>query len=277
MRYYKATDILDAVEDDYNARAAKKRKRSGKLGASRVGDPCDAYIGYSLRGFPDTPPDAKLSRIFELGHKIEPIIVRDLQRVPFLEVIEKDTLTGKQFYYEGADGHLVCYIDGLVWYRGNPDPWILEAKSMNLDRFSHLVRYGVRLAERHYYGQIQTAMALSGIKKCLFVTYCKNNSKYHMEVVDFDAGHWSYLQVRIELAMKGHVYRIGYDRADWRCKMCSKSEVCWKTRELEPEEITCRMCVHAEPVKDGRWFCTKHKREANEVCDDVKLFEAGDR
>ena len=56
----KATEVVIKIDDGYDRQTDGKAREY--IGASGVGHPCDAYQAYSLRGFPNTEPDARLKR-----------------------------------------------------------------------------------------------------------------------------------------------------------------------------------------------------------------------
>ena len=69
------------------------------IGASIVGNPCDALLAYNLR-FPNDEPTPD-SKEFNLGHILEDEIVKDLKKKAGVQVWEVDGLTGRQHTYEG--------------------------------------------------------------------------------------------------------------------------------------------------------------------------------
>ena len=44
-------------------------------------------------------------------------------------------------------------------------------------------------------------MAMFGIERSLFVSYCKNNSKYHIEIIHFDQSEWDEIYINIQSAL----------------------------------------------------------------------------
>jgi len=76
------------------------------IGASGVGNSCNAYLSYSLRGFPESEVKPKIKRIFRDGHRIEDEVVKDLKLAGF-EVSEIDEETGKQHRYSMFGNHVM--------------------------------------------------------------------------------------------------------------------------------------------------------------------------
>lgn len=122
-----AHDIVSRIDGGY-ADETEGEARS-YIGASVVGNDCNAYLQFSLRGFDNDPPDPRLKRIFRDGHRIEDAVVKDLRKAK-LNVIENDPMTGKQHRREWLGGHVVCNADGLISDPAEGDA-VLEIKSMN--------------------------------------------------------------------------------------------------------------------------------------------------
>ena len=109
------TDITDLIEQAF----AKPRDQKARqyIGASGIGQQCDASIAFSFRGYPDTPPDSRLARIFRDGHRIEYDVVKDMRKAG-LHVMEKDPMTGKQWRFEGYGSLVMGKADGLLGVDG---------------------------------------------------------------------------------------------------------------------------------------------------------------
>lgn len=261
-----ADAIIAAIDDAY-AREPQQRPRQ-YIGASVVGNPCDAYLAFSLRGFPEDVPPPRLKRVFCLGHMLEDEVVRDLKRAG-VRVSEKDQLTGRQYTYEDFGGHISSHADGHVEFDDGVLR-LLEIKSMNRASWGKFVEDGVRRSHPRYFAQMQMLMGLSGITSCLIVAYCKDTSDYHAEVVEFDEFEWASLKVRIETALRGEAKRVATDRSDWRCKGCFRMSVCWMGADVPKR---CSTCALAQPDPHGGWWCSRHERAAVALCADWKVYE----
>ncbi|CAB4159109.1 hypothetical protein UFOVP708_53 [uncultured Caudovirales phage] len=236
------------------------------IGASSVGNECNAFLALTLRGFRDDLPDAKTQRIFALGHLLETVVV-DLLRAAGVWVQAVDPATGKQWHYEAEGGHVQANLDGLI-SDGVNYTHTLEVKSMNLDLFKSFMARGVAVSHPHYLDQVQLGMGLSGIHKCVLVAYCKNNSELWAEEIDFDAARFASIGKRINHVMGG-----GAEREEgFGCTRCHKRTAC-KTGALLPSDRHCRHCKHAEPLVLGRnWYCTLHGFDATTPCSDFSVF-----
>jgi hypothetical protein len=274
MSHLKAQSIVQAIDDGYEADRREKARKY--IGASIVGNPCDALLAYNLRGFPNEEPPPRLKRIFSLGHKLEDMVVKDLQTKANVRVWEVDGLTGRQHTYEAYGGHVVCHTDGHIQLDDAEDGelMILEVKSMNAASFAKFKDKGVKFSHPQYYAQMQMMMGMSGFQRSFFIAYCKDNSEYHAEIVDVDPFEVSNIERRVERVMFGSAQKISYDETDWRCRGCFKRGVCWGNR-VPPKE--CSTCAFSRPRTDGGWQCTLTDTEAIEVCDQYQQYEPEDR
>jgi len=266
----KASTVVQRIDDALDAE--KREKARMYIGASGIGNTCDALQAFSLRGFPNREPDARLKRIFQLGHILEDEVVKDLKRADF-SVYEKDGLTGKQHAYYEWGGHISCHTDGLIDI-GDDNLRILEIKSMNDSSHQKFKKSGVKISHPQYFAQLQTMMAMSNIHSSFFIAINKNTSSYAAEIIDFDEFEWAALKHRIETVLHGNAAKIATDESDWRCRGCFKADVCWHDAEVE---VRCSTCAFANPKEDGGWQCGKHEREAFEVCEDYEIYKPKNR
>ena len=122
-------DLIKAI--DVGTENESETERRCYIGASNVGHPCRAFLQFSLRGYPQKKIPPAVKRIFELGHIVEEIVVRDLKKSGAM-VYEVDPRTKDQFEYTALGGHLRGHADGIIAFdKENPTPEILEIKSMN--------------------------------------------------------------------------------------------------------------------------------------------------
>jgi hypothetical protein len=103
---------ISKLIDDYFAKDKREKARS-YIGASSVGHDCTAMLSFSHRGYPDTPPDPKLKRIFRDGHRIEYVVLGDMAKAG-VHVMDKDPMTGKQWRYTDYHGNSMGNADGIV-------------------------------------------------------------------------------------------------------------------------------------------------------------------
>lgn len=269
-----ADDVLQAIEDGYNAgrdrRGDEKPRRY--IGASMIGTDCDAEVAFSLRGFPNEQPTPKLKRIFALGHALEDMVVNDLKSVARLPIFDRDPLTGRQYSFNSLGGHVVCHLDGMIETADGLN--VLEIKSMNDAMWKRFKKHGVQVSHPKYYAQLQLMMAMSELKRSVFIAYNKNTSEYHCEFVDRDSLEIDFVAEKANRALADQAHKIASDPDDWRCARCFKRSACWG---LIPVEPTCARCAHAVSAETGDWFCERHNQVAETVCDDYEQFQPKDK
>lgn len=258
---------VPAIEIDRAYEADPPDWLSRTISAGVIGHPCEAFLAYTLRSFPEVPVPPRVKRVFKVGHVIERLVIEDLRKAGY-NVWDKDGLTGKQFTYLAYGGHVKAKADGLIEMRDGKTR-LLEIKSMNNANWSKFAKFGVRVSHPRYYWQAQLEMGLACIHELLLVAYNKDTSSYHSEIVKFDAFDYAAANVKIETVLGNRARKVATSEADWRCKECSKRDVCWGGRLPEP---ACHNCAHAVPNLSGGWHCGKHNREATAVCGEYEVY-----
>jgi len=242
------------------------------IGASIIGNECEAYLAYSLRGFPEDPISPKLKRIFLLGHKIEDIVVADMKTAG-LDVFEKDNITGRQYELTDHGGHVRAHMDGRVVI--DEELLLLEVKSMNDSNWKKFKKHGVAKSHPKYVAQCQLMMGLGNFERSFFIAYNKNTSEYHAEYIDFDPFVFSNMQHRIEVVMRNQARKISRSSDDWRCRMCFRQQVCWNPSEADIPK-TCVTCENAVPVDKPnhfkKWWCLLHDEPAEATCGQYNAY-----
>lgn len=222
--------------------------RSSRIGASIVGNPCQAYLAMQIRGFPDVQTKPRFKRIFRDGHRIETAVVNDLRKAGYI-VHEKDPMTGKQYMWQTYYGYVVFFADGIIEDRDGLI--LLEVKSMNGDLWDRFKNRGLAVSHPKYLAQVQLGMGLSGFRRATLIAYNKDTSEYWDQTVDYDPIQYHYLLQHAVDVLMGHSRRIGKEPTDWRCKECPKRLSCWGNAPV-PEDI--RTCANGFPTETG-WSC----------------------
>lgn len=267
MQVKTAEELVFAIDQGYDD---DKRERAREyIGASIIGNPCDAVLAYNLRGFPNNEPDARLKRIFGLGHILEDQVIKDLKERADVRVWEVDGLTNRQYTYEAWGGHIVCHMDGHIELDDGVVR-VLEIKSMNDASFNKFKKSGVKSSHPQYFGQVQMMMGMSDIPQTVFIAINKNNSEYHAEIVDYDEFEFAHIKERIERAVLGKATKLSTDATDWRCRSCFKRGICWEGADVPK---TCATCRYSAAHPSGSWHCEKHDREGLRPCDDYEKYE----
>lgn len=234
------------------------------LAASSLCNPCFRAIWLSFRWASVEMIDAQTQRRFDLGNWIEGNVQRDLAN------IEGVTLTEVQTNVFGYENYVKGKLDGeLVGLPESPDiVHVLEVKSMKDDHFEKYRVYGIKKSHPKYYGQIQFYMHYRERRRGLFVVENKNTQARLHERVRYDQKTAEQLVERSEhvvtcgeLPMKGP----GFTAGCFNCRFCKHGEFCYAD---EPPVVTCRSCVYADLVGDGKWECS-HKKFKNIRDEDI--------
>lgn len=252
------------------------------IGASAVGNDCDAYLAYNLRGFPGVTPPPKLKRIFKLGHGIEDDVVEDI-----MSAIVAHPESGIKFLPNAPDGmqwggrlyggHFRGRADGLLTHEVDGETTLAEIKSLSEKNFKDFQK-GLRGTKNSllakYHCQCVAMMGLMSLKRALLIAYCKNTSDYHVELIEFDRTIWDWLTARVELAMNGSARRVSDKPDGFRCRFCDKRTVCWTEDMDHAVARKCTTCRHSVASRDGKWFCNKHSKICSDPCDDWERYWA---
>jgi CRISPR/Cas system-associated exonuclease Cas4 (RecB family) len=260
MDLIKAIDL--GTEKDFEA------ERRCYIGASNVGHPCHAFLQFSLRGYPQKKIPAAVQRIFEMGHIVEEIVVRDLKKSGAF-VYEVDPRTKEQWEYTAFGGHLRGHSDGIIAFdKEKPILEVLEIKSMNDKKWINFKNLGIHKSHPIYYYQMQLLMGLSTAKAAWLVAYNKNNSTYHAEHVPYNHNDYVSLIYKVMSVVRdGSAKKISSDPRNWNCRYCNYRPHCWPKGEVSlPLSVECRTCKHSKPVGKRKWFCTLHKSRATDPC-----------
>lgn len=263
-----AQSLMDALDKGGDPIRYKTRSY---IGASIIGNDCTAYLHLSLRGFPEDSPMPRLLRIFNVGHALEDMVVADLKKNGGYGVSEVDEITGDQYEYTALGDHVVCHLDGIIYV--DEEPCVLEIKTMNKSKFSAFEKKGVKVSHPNYFAQCMLAMHLSKMRKSLLVAICKDDCKYHIEVIEYDEFEVSNLRQKISQAIN-EPERAYKTESDWRCRGCFKRTSCWHPSEIDPKP-RCSLCTYSVPDLYGQnkaWYCNYHDKPAKEACEEFELL-----
>ena len=269
----KSGDITGLIDKAFDTEVVKPYVSRGSIGASVVGNTCDALLGFSLRGFPDGKIDPKMKRIFRDGHRLEDVVLKDMAKAG-IHVMATDSRTGKQWEWRRYGELAVFKADGILDTSG--EATLIEVKSMNSDLHDKFKRVGVKVSHPYYHDQLQMGMGFSNIHRSILIGYNKDNSTYWDEVVEFDPLRFSYLLTRIERSLAETATKIGREDTDWRCRRCFKAGVCWK-----PETVavikTIRTCANSAATTKGTFFCRLGLECKPDVCASYERWKPKER
>ncbi len=231
------------------------------LGASEIGRPCERELWQGFRWVRRARWDGRMLRLFDTGHREEPRLKEELRAIG-VTVSDVDE-QGQPWAVQAHGGHFRGHLDAAVWAVPEaPGAWhVAEFKTHNRKSFDELVRQGVERAKPEHAAQMQVYMALTGMKRAVYLAVCKDDDRLHMERLHADPQAAQALLERAEriIFSAEPPPRLSADPAHWQCKGCRFWEDCHGAGAPAP---TCRSCAHATPERDGTWSCARHGHRA---------------
>jgi hypothetical protein len=234
------TDLNAAINELLDAAALTEQAQEIQrdyLGASAIGSQCLRKVQYDWQCASVFP--ARTKRIFARGHLFEEITAKAMAGAGFR--IERGTpRTG----FTSAEGRFRGHCDGII-VAGPPGKprlahllkyeCIWEHKALGSSGWKKLEKDGLRKAYPQYYDQVQLYMAYLGLDEnpALFTAVNADTCHILHLTVPFDAAAAQAASDRAALVIKATLAHELLDRItdkddDWRCKMCSHKERCWK-------------------------------------------------
>ena len=240
-------DLLSRIEAHHESRQGKPRPH---LGGSLLGEPCERKLWLSFRWAVQPVFPGRVLRLFRRGHNEEDIIIRDLRAVGLTVYdTQRRVLFG---------GHVSGSIDGVA---KNFDPdkpqreYLLEFKTHNKKSFDHLDKHGVQKSKPMHYTQMQCYMYGANMSHALYCAVCKEDDRYHFEVVELDREHAEkYIERGHRISLEERLPAPISEDPNWyQCMFCDAHSFCHDKRPIK--HANCRTCAHVTPTKDGKWHC----------------------
>ena len=251
-----STPTLDAIYAAYEAAADAGWREH--LGASVIGTGCERAIWYSFRWASRAWHTGRLLRLFETGNLAEARFVADLRRIG-VTVLDVDPATGRQWRLRDASGHFGGSMDAVaLGLLEAPKTWhVCEFKTHSTKSFAKLKSEGVEKSKPLHWAQMQAYMQLAGIERAFYLAVNKDTDELYQERVrhDAEAGLRILAKAQRIIGAGRPPTRISEDPAWWECRFCDHHAVCHAGAVPERH---CRSCLHASPVADGGWHCTRH-------------------
>jgi hypothetical protein len=226
------------------------------LGMSVIGSPCDRYLWYHFRWFAGASHSARELRLFNVGHRMEPIMRAELRAigVNFLDSVD---VNGKQITVSSLGGHYGGSCDGVFTAPryGLYEPTLLECKTSKTgSEFTGLSTKKMATGKPQHYVQNSSYGRALNIKYCLYIVENKNDSSRYVELVELDFRVAEEHEKRALNIIKAVVppERVSNKAEFYICKMCSMSAICHGNAAPVPN---CRNCSHAIPADEGQWYC----------------------
>ena len=213
--------IVSAIDKYLSAKAAESKMRS-YLGTSTLGEVCDRKLWFSYK-HPMPITDARINRIFRLGHLIEKELTDLITEAGFvIYLVDED---GEQFGF--TDGIIAGHCDGVVMV--GDVPHLLEIKSAKNSRFNTIKKEGIKSAEPIYYTQVAVYAEKLNLKHIKFLVYNKDTSELYEEDLHDDPieANWAINRGK-EIGIKTERPDRKYGhKSNFQCKLCNYRTECW--------------------------------------------------
>lgn len=200
------------------------------LGASAIGSDCLRKVQYDWFCDPQFP--ARIKDIFERGHYFEGVTRQHLIAAGF------KFAPAKQLEFKAADGFFRGHADGIIIAGPQlPDvsfPCLWEHKCLGAKGWQAIERDGLVGLYKVYAAQVAIYQAyLDVTNPALFSVVNADTCERLHFLVPFDVQlaqlYSDRAVVVIEASRAGELLpRVTDDPDDWRCKMCSHRERCWR-------------------------------------------------
>ena len=265
------TSLFDADKtlkacDDALVAASLLEKPRPYLGASSIGENCSKKLWLRFR-FVRESFNAETLKKFRDGHITEKTVIQHLKLLPFLKI---DGDGENQIEISGVDGHMKGHLDGIIEgiIEAPKTPHVLEIKAVADKKFNEIKKYKLELGEKMalrrysetYYAQVILYMHKMNLTRSFHI-FATAGARMWMSVrTECDS---NYAKSLIEKARR-IIYSndapegISKDPSFFNCRYCGFYKVC---HEKKLPERQCRVCIHASPIKDGKWDCQLHKKE----------------
>lgn len=193
------------------------QEKRNYIGASQIGNPCQRAIWYDYKHYPKKPYSAKQLRTFEIGKRLESMILSELT-VSNIKWSNYDIVDTIPFFRGTCDAILSI----------NDQKYILEIKTAKDVSFKKFIKLGLKDWNKQYYAQIQTYMGLYNIEKGILLAINKDTSELHQEEINFDPIYYMTLKSNASYIaeQKEPPERINKSPLFYICSMCQYKELC---------------------------------------------------
>ena len=247
---------VDAIFAAYEATADAGWREH--LGASLIGTGCERALWYSFRWASRARHTGRLLRLFETGNLAEARFVANLRRIG-VTVLEVDPDNGRQWRLRDSTGHFGGSMDAVAkGFLEAPAAWhVVEFKTHSSKSFAKLTAEGVEKAKPLHFAQMQAYMHLAAIDRAFYLAVNKDTDELYQARIRHDAETGLRLVAKAQRVIGAGrpPARISEDPAWWECRFCDHHAVCHGGAAPERH---CRSCLHASPVAEGGWHCTRH-------------------
>lgn len=253
----------EKIKEQLDEACARPAKYSYSIKPSAIGDDCIAKNWLEFRWCGAEAVEGRNSRLFKTGGDREQDMVPNLRKAGWtvFDVDPERVAAGhrnQQYKMTDFSGHMKGYADGFgshpYWTGGAVQA--LEFKTYNTKRFSALTRSKIKTDDPKYYGQVTLYMRFWNVDRTFFLAENKNDSDYHLEVIERDDSFAEEMNRRAHTILYSNTIpsRVASSPTYFKCKFCHLKEKC---HNGAPVDKNCRSCAHAEPIEGAQWRCNK--------------------
>ena len=192
------------------------------IGASGIGNLCERKIWYGYHGIAGEPISAKLLRTFEIGKRLEGMILDALESSGMMLERNQNNLGFIDPDLPEFHGHA-----DALWL-GKDEDVLIEIKTAKDSSFRIFERKGLREWNPNYYSQMQAYMGMSGINQGYLLALNKDTSELHDELIKFDSLHYADLRAKAQriITATEAPERINNNPIFYICRGCQFKEIC---------------------------------------------------
>lgn len=214
-------------------------RTSKNIGFGAIGHPCRRKLWYDINiEEPEVFKNTTL-RIFRNGHNDEALMISDLQKIPGIELHDKDPERGnKQFKLDLLEGRLTGRLDGAI--RGliqSPFTWhVYEHKSTNQKKFDNFNKIKQKNGEKEtlrnwdeiYFAQAQLNMYASGMERHYITVSTPGVRDVTSARTEVNKSYAQEMERKAEYIITAKIEpdRISNDKESFGCKFCRWKERC---------------------------------------------------
>lgn len=250
--------LAQRIKTEYDQASIKLYDEDARnyLGASSIGKECERDLYYDFRWFRKPSFIGRIMRLFQRGHREEPIAIAHYRLLDFV-VNDIDPDTGKQWRFKAIHGHFGGGCDGRGFLPKRYEYYNeigYEIKTANLNQFNQVKKQGVRKWKPHYASQMDVYGKAWGLKYFVFIVVCKNDDETHFEIYECDYANADAMLARgfRIVGARRPPPKIANSPTFSVCKICDSVGVCHGQR-MPPKN--CRTCTQSEPGFNSTWLC----------------------
>ncbi|MCP4477820.1 MAG: hypothetical protein GY818_06990 [Planctomycetaceae bacterium] len=268
--------------DQAMVRTREAEKRRGYLGMSSIGMEDERTLWLNFRWSNPEKFDGRKYRIFDLGHVLEDVVIKYLRQITIgdaaavglrpignqnpdapLFTIRDRMPNGDQYGFSDVGGHFSGHLDLLInGLFESGQEHVSDVKTCKDSKFKAFKKNGMQIESPTYYGQAQSYMHYTNLKRAIYIFYNKDTSEIWVERFKYDHKYFLSLKDKAERIIESpepppssYSGRNYYEIKNY--KTPEYQAIYWG--DSLPNETNCRNCRFSQPLTNGRaaWHCHK--------------------